>query len=454
MTNQKNILARALLCGTILSASCAAEAMTPTDLQRLLGNLDLGALLDNADEIDFEGHMSQFVATIADHGDEIEALLNSPEGQEFAAQMVSSLQYLGLDTAALGISPELLASSTSDTQALQTVLHEIATNPAVANKFKESTASALTSVRETAAVPNDFVSTSILSAMTDISSVIGGRATAVGIASGDEAERGYGLWLKGMASTAKQKTTSKLLGYKASGQGFTIGGDIDLGDGTLGVAYSMIKSNASAKTTLTNKSKTTGHILSIYGSANVAENMTLDAQVRGGVAKIKTTHFNGSNTVSAKPKASLYGGNISLCYNYGIASNVSLVPSIGFAHDSVKVKSYKETGTGVKRSIGAVTSNKTSALLGLGVKYAADQIVSEVHGIVDLALKNKTSNTKITVSNNTGEISAGKMPKQLYKLGGSVGTSLSNVDLSLGYDLGLAKKYQAHSGYIKARVSL
>lgn len=468
MTIKKHIR-NAVLCGTILTTAFSAQAVYEVDTLNLeqyfadfedVENVDIVALFDllsqeiKVNNLVIDGRSFGAVnGTVLDAMMQAYSRLSPSEQKDIEASIEESLfgmlDGLNLDaTTQQGI-------ESGDMKASVDALKLVLADPALKAKVVDSS--------QAAQVDDSFVSQSIIVSVASAVNVIDSRLVSVsGVGSGDENST-YGVWLKGIASRAIQKTNKDLLGYKSSGQGFTIGADLDLGNGVVGLAYSMIKGDAIAKTNLKNKANSTTHLATLYGSAELGSRFTVEAQGRFGAAKIKKTHANATNTtVSSKPKAKIYGGTVKLAYDYAILDNVSLVPTVGISHDQVKVKSYKESGLGVKRKINSITATKTSALLGLGLKHTADfeggKLISEIHGGADLAVKNKISDTKVTLMNinNAAEfdIKAGKMPKQSYKVGGSINTSMNSVDLGLGYDFGVAKKYQAHSGYIKARINL
>lgn len=479
----KKYIRNALLCGTILNSALTANAVYETDTLNIdeyfaklegadVDNIDLSEIFDLlAQEVKvknivvdgksygaFEGtvlgaleHTYSQLSQAEQQAlkNEVSSVFDTISGIMEYADDLSMLDGLNIDEATQK------AIQSGDIKASAEVLEALLNNPSIRSQVLSSSAAL--------EVNDGFVSQGILASVGSVTSLVDSRLMSVsGVGSGDE-NNTYGLWLKGIASRATQKANKDLVGYKASGRGFTIGADIDLDNAVLGVAYSMIKGDSTAKTSLKNKANSTMHLATIYGSAELGSRFTVDAQGRFGAAKIKKTHANAANTnVSAKPKAKLYGGTVRLAYDYVITDNVSLVPSVGISHDQVKVKGYTESGSGVKRKINSITATKTSGLVGLGLKHAADfeggKLISEIHGIADIAVKNKTSNTKVTLMNinNAAEIDikAGKMPKQSYKIGGSINAAMNSVDLGLGYDFGVAKKYQAHSGYIKARINL
>jgi len=209
------------------------------------------------------------------------------------------------------------------------------------------------------------------------------------------------------------------------------------------------------------KDKVKSHIVTIYGLHGFENNMFVDGQIRYGRSNIKKNRDNGNTSgdiSKAKTKGDIFGGKIEVGYDYALENKIHLIPTLGISHDQLKMKGYKESGEGLNRSVAKRTAERTSALLGLRVSNPIDNgsitIIPEIHGNFIYAMQVKNPKTTITLFEGMDPITtpSGKSPKASYKIGGSVKfTKCKKIDLGVGYDLGLAKKFQSHSGYANIR---
>ena len=85
------------------------------------------------------------------------------------------------------------------------------------------------------------------------------------------------------------------------------------------------------------------------------------------------------------------------------------------------------------------------------------KVIPEIHANVDYAFNTKNSATSVTLVNGIDAIAtpSQKISKGFYNIGGSVkGIQADMYEISAGYDLGLAKKFQSHTGTLKLKVNL
>lgn len=301
---------------------------------------------------------------------------------------------------------------------------------------------------------------SIFTATKSIYDVIGGRINAVGVAAGDMFTS-YGVWVKGIFSAGEQKTDGLSDGYKFSLKGATIG--VDTGDEHMfGIAYSFITNDVKSKLNSSTKDEIPLHMGTVYGMATLSNEIFLNAQVHYGQGDIKKKRATGDsqrNIMSGKTKAKTVAGSLGVSYDYAIDSS-HLIPTIGISHNKVDVNGYTEKGNGLKRTVGKRSFNRTSGLAGIMYKHnmeSGGNIISpEVHANVDYAFSTKNDSTKVTLVSGLAPIivPAEKQLKGIYTLGGSVKFEGSAIEASVGYDFGLSKKYQSHTGTVKLRVNL
>lgn len=283
-----------------------------------------------------------------------------------------------------------------------------------------------------------------------------------GISSGDMMET-YGVWAKGSFTRATQKAHGKSQGYKLDSKGITIG--VDTGDESLvGIAYSFFKTDVKNKTVSKNKEDITSHTISAYGKYTATPEIFVSGQAQYGIAEIKKKRATGdaaNNIASAKPKATILGAKAEIGYDYAAMEGVHLIPAVGFAYTDVKVKGYKESGSGLNREVGKINASRTSGIASLTAKYFADmgtmKLIPEVHANIDYAFNTKNGKTVVTLIEGLPSIStpSQKLEKGRYNVGTSVKAIQSDMfEFTAGYDFGFAKKFQSHTGTLKVRVNL
>lgn len=272
----------------------------------------------------------------------------------------------------------------------------------------------------------------------------------------------YGMWIKGSMSRGDQKSFGLESGYKFDQTGFTVGADVG-DDFLVGAAYSFYKNNTKSQKAGDSKDNSITHIATIYGAMEFGS-IYVNGQVQGGFSNIKKSRNSGDldkHVAKGKTKAQTYGGKVEVGYNYTIPSTEAIItPSLAIAHNDVKVKGFKETGLGLNRKIDARNSSRTDGIAGLSAKYRINTndmvIFPEIHAYVNHAVNAKNSSTKIYLIDGMDPIvtPSQKLTKTSYKFGGSLNVYTEDaIEASLGYDYGMAKKFQSHTGTAKVRIN-
>ena len=381
--------------------------------------------------------------------DEFNVLRNSPQTQEALKQNIELIRR----ALAANTNSTLSAKGRSDLTAF--VESEVAkylvldpSNPAELPAVQQADNAAAEALVDT-----------VLSNRTVLDSRIGDLG---GISSGDMMET-YGVWAKGTFSRATQKAHGKTQGYKLDSKGITIG--VDTGDESLvGIAYSFFKNDVKNKTVSKNKEDITSHTISAYGKYTATPEIFIAGQAQYGIAEIKKKRATGdaaNNIATAKPKATILGAKAEIGYDYAAMEGVHLIPAVGVAYTDVKVKGYKESGSGLNREVGKITASRTSGIASLTAKYYADmgtiKLIPEVHANIDYAFNTKNGKTVVTLIEGLPSIStpSQKLEKGRYNVGTSVKAIQSDMfEFTAGYDFGFAKKFQSHTGTLKVRVNL
>ncbi len=282
----------------------------------------------------------------------------------------------------------------------------------------------------------------------------------LGIASGDEIPT-KGIWVKGLKSYAKQKEYKLTSGYKLNESIMAIGIDFIENPLIWGISYSFILDHLNTNIVST-KEKVASHIANIYGLYQCTDNLFIDMQGKYGKSFIKKSRNNQnlSQDISyAKTTGNIYGVKIELGYNYNLYNKLNMIPSLGVSYDELEINAYKETGTGFNRKIDTRIVSKTTSIMGLKLSdYIAINsysLVPEIHAKMFYTLNINNDKTVITILDGVKPLitPSGKLPKASYKIGGSFKTTrLQTLELTLGYDLGVSKKFSSHTGYISAKI--
>jgi len=324
-------------------------------------------------------------------------------------------------------------------------------------------------VKDATKVPNvqksdSALSEGLMNSLVISRGVVDSRIGGFSAVSAGDLMQTYGVWAQGSLSRGTQKAHGNAPGYKLDQKGVTIGADT--GDETLlGVAYSFFVNDIKNKDNASNKEDVKSHIVTIYGKFDVTNEVFVSGQGQYGKSNIKKKRATGdlaNNIASAKTKADSMAAKLEAGYDYEVAPQIHLVPTVGASYANIQVKGYKESGKGLNRSVAKRTTNRTSGLAGITAKYVADmggsmKVIPEIHANVDYAFNTKNSATSVTLVNGIDAIAtpAQKISKGFYNIGGSVkGIQADMYEISAGYDLGLAKKFQSHTGTLKLKVNL
>ena len=284
-----------------------------------------------------------------------------------------------------------------------------------------------------------------------------------GISSGEGIANTYGVWAKGMFSKGSQKSFKNNSGYKFDQKGFTIGADI--GDESMfGVAYSYLKGNVKNKDNKSNKSDADTHAISLYGQFSITNEIFASGQTQFGFSQINKKRATGdlaNNVATAKPKAKAMAGKIEIGYIFSDDQAIHIMPTLGVSYTNAQVNGYTEKGDGLNRTVGKRTSNRTSAIANISAKYIAKtgnmQIIPELHAGIDYAVSSKNTGTKVKIIDGIEPIvtPSEKLTKAFYIVGfGLQGIKSDKYEISAGYDMGFAKKFQSHTGTLKLRINI
>ena len=325
-----------------------------------------------------------------------------------------------------------------------------------AEEFKSQNRQLIRNILNVSSLTNDRLNS--LNRVNSINALNSTNSFYSGFASGDD-DLNYGAWIKGFIGKETDKanigTNSNTSRSKSDIHGFVIGADTKIDeDLTIGLAYSNIASNTKQKISgiSTNNDKISSHILSIYGSGNIDEDISLNGNVSYGKAFIKTTHTGVAR--SSKQKGDLFGSNLTANYNLYQGESIIVEPRAGISYSNLKMKGYQDG------SIKIAKINQQQVDLSAGLVLAsfydtnAFTLMPELSADYSHTVWSKGNKVKISnrldqnilsqkISNNKGTI----------KLGAGLNVLTDRVELGGGYEHVIQDKSRAHIGYIKLRVN-
>ncbi|WP_395476866.1 autotransporter outer membrane beta-barrel domain-containing protein [Rickettsia endosymbiont of Pantilius tunicatus] len=301
--------------------------------------------------------------------------------------------------------------------------------------------------------------------------------TAAVAAGDDDAEKAsdYSIWSSGTLGSNKQKSKADSHGYSSKITGGTIGLELNLEHNALvGSSFSKFSSRVkhhdqdessdvqtSGKST---RAKYDTQILSLYGLSPVSRNMSMSAIGAAGLSKCAKSH---SKLLSLESH---------LNYKIALPQNITLIPHIGLRYEYEKAKCYQEqiaSNLSVERSkksyqalSGEIGSRAIFAPINLKDSTPrAISITPTTHFSVERRIGSRGASSPYHLtyqgsSGGSGEIGASTLSinpqhqKTSFNAGIGLIASHKNIKLELLYDHTRQKRFKAHQGMLKLKVSL
>jgi len=280
-----------------------------------------------------------------------------------------------------------------------------------------------------------------------------------GTSSGNENIYNGGVWIKGFGQQATQKATKKLSGYKLNSFGGIVGVDSLLSDNfTLGAAVGYASTDIKLKTLAKTKFDVKTWILSLYGAYEFNESLYTKGSLTYALSNIKS-NLGYNLARKSKSNNTAFIADVALGYKVAVADNVILAPEVGF-----RASTFKDGKVTIKnsnnRNILEIKSRNGNNFQGiLGARLSADlgsesaSFTPSVHAKVIQQLGGKYPKIQGTFSGFDFSTKMAKPQKTMFVAGADVSISNGPVDIELGYDATMAKKYLSHTGSLKLRVN-
>lgn len=292
----------------------------------------------------------------------------------------------------------------------------------------------------------------------------------VAVSAGDEEQDptpSYSIWSSGVFGGSKQQDIATVLGYSSRICGGSIGGEINFhNDLMFGISYIRIASNIKYPSMLKsnqNVSKNNTNIFSIYRSATLDANTNLHA-----LASVALSSKDAKQKYIIKPKSKLFSFESHLNHKIIFQNNITLIPSIGFRYEYVRIGASKEQILDSyiehhKRS----KSSTLSGELGSRVLFTSIKLSSDVKliPIAHISLETRIASTGgksgqlLSIIKDIGgesTVVSGKanQEKLSTNIGGGIIVSHKNMSLEFLYDLQKQRRFKSHQGVLKLKVNL
>lgn len=186
----------------------------------------------------------------------------------------------------------------------------------------------------------DLTGSTISSAMS-ASNMSNGQVSvrARGLASGDTFTKS-GIWIQALAADAEQDERDGIAGYDADTQGFVLGLDGELNNGSVvGAAYSFTNTESDSETS---SSDTDYHMLTGYWGQSYG-NVLVDGQVYYAWGDNSSRRAIGA---TADYDSKLYGARIGTGYQMDLGNDAQFIPTLSLDYSRLSVDDYTEKGTG------------------------------------------------------------------------------------------------------------
>jgi outer membrane autotransporter protein len=275
---------------------------------------------------------------------------------------------------------------------------------------------------------NPDVSRGVLHAATNsqtlVSGVISDRSSRARSATGAPEK---GVWLQALSSDANQDERRGVAGYDADSHGIAVGADGQLNaDTTLGLAYSYLDTDV--KSDLGNKTKVTGHALTLYSNW-VHDNWFVDSSLMYGWNDNESKRYIAGTQAKADYDSDVFGVSALAGYSLRLMPDVVLEPQVGARYANVGMDAYREKGSSASLIVGS--QRYEVGEMGVGARLAAAFDV----GSGSLEPEAKLMAWHDFIGDKVSTTSA-------FVLGGESSVSRGTTPVRDSYELGLGANYR------------
>lgn len=295
-----------------------------------------------------------------------------------------------------------------------------------------------------------------------------GNLVGIGVASGDDLAKKYGVWFTPFYHKARQNQLGTSAGYKVNNFGGAFGVDTKISENsTVGFAWSHVKSILNHKNIKEgSKAVTNTDLFSLYGSVEFPNNYFLSGIGSYGISSINNSDkriltSSISEYAKSKYKTKIYSAQILGGRNIPFRRRYYFTPLLGIKYAEFHDDAYRETGTRFQNY--NVSKKKTSQLdLIAGTKLTYSTVFNDkilypyISGMAFINLKDNPPTSYVTSDTflNTVKLKGEKgSSKAWYSIGAGFEMIGEILEYALDYELQLDKEYVGHQGKIKVRVN-
>lgn len=236
-----------------------------------------------------------------------------------------------------------------------------------------------------------------------------------------------GVWLQALSSDANQDERRGVAGYDADSHGIAVGADGQLNaDTTLGLAYSYLDTDV--KSDLGNKTKVTGHALTLYSNW-VHDNWFVDSSLMYGWNDNESKRHIAGTQAKADYDSDVFGVSALAGYSLRLMPDVVLEPQVGARYANVGMDAYREKGSSASLNVGS--QRYEVGEMGIGARLAAAFDV----GSGSLEPEAKLMAWHDFIGDKVSTTSA-------FVLGGESSVSRGTTPVRDSYELGLGANYR------------
>lgn len=167
---------------------------------------------------------------------------------------------------------------------------------------------------------------------------------ARGVAAGDTLV-GQGIWIKGLYGEVGQRQRDGIEGFDSDTQGFVLGGDAELANGTvLGLAWARTNTDVTGRNGLV-ESEIDFDQLSAYTSRAYG-NWLFDAQLSYGIGSNDTSRRVMGGRAQANFDSAQLGAQAAAGYEWQLDAATRLTPRVSLNYANLELDAYEESGAG------------------------------------------------------------------------------------------------------------
>ncbi|MDL5592467.1 autotransporter outer membrane beta-barrel domain-containing protein [Bacillus subtilis] len=236
-----------------------------------------------------------------------------------------------------------------------------------------------------------------------------------------------GVWLQALNSDASQDQRRGVSGYDADSHGIAVGADGQLNaDMAVGLAYSYLDTDV--KSDRGNKTKVTGHALTLYGNWT-HDNWFADTSLMYGWSDNESKRYIAGTRAKGDYDSNVFGVSALAGYTVRLMPDVVLEPQVGARYANVSMSSYREKGSSASLNVGS--QRYEVGEVGAGARLAA----AFAMGSGSLEPEAKLMAWHDVIGDKTATTSS-------FVLGGDSFTSRGTTPVRDSYELGLGANYR------------